>query len=807
MSGWHPTISQNGFSMIKFKATSLRSRVARRILGVFLVSGLIPFAALTVISFHEVSKYFHEKTQRQLRAMTKAVGADVFERLLLSKSSLEIIAAKVQVSGTWPEENFLKALPDHPAERWQALARVIARDQFEGLWGDVSTFPRLSEDDHARLSKGPILLAARSNHSANSARIFMGTKHHLPAQEAVVLLGELKESYLWYYTQSRALPSHMQPCVIASSAAILKCGYSASDSFGEDLAEKVKRNDIGDFQWARGDDAYQVSYWTIPTESDFQSSNWIVALRTSREGIFASIGELKNTFLLSIVACVGISLLLATYQIRKRLLPLEKLQEGTRRVARREFTHRVRVSSGDEFEELAASLNDMTHQLGHQFHRIEATGEIDRAVLSLLEKSQIVHTILSRTVSFLDFDFGTLALFGSQPQDSGQSFALQNPESPRVTVTEEACPGLIGCLSSDAATYHDAEPTVSLLAWRGIDEFAHRVSATMTVVSTNDVTRYPELRNSLLVQQNRFVACVGAPLVVQGNILGVIACYSRRPRAFSAEEIEFVTGIKDQAAIALYNSQLYERAKQQTVELEKANNLKDEFLGIISHELRTPLNVIVGYLRMIQERILGDINTEQANALETISRHSYDLLNMIEGIMDATKIAAGALAAEYHPVDLVNLLEGLKSECPAPRDREVAIAWHYSPDLLSIVSDGIKLKRVLQALINNALKFTESGQVTITASHAAERHSVEFAVIDTGVGIPNESLPFIFELFRQHDSSKTREFGGLGLGLFIVERFTRMLGGSISVASQVGVGSTFKVTIPATPSASLATAA
>jgi signal transduction histidine kinase len=795
--------------MITFKTTSLRSRVARRIFGVFLVCALIPFAGLAAVSFHQVSEFFHEKTQRQLRAMTKALGADAFERLLLSKSSLGIIASKVAGGGKLPEEDVLKSLPDHPAERWKALAVVTPRDQFQGLWGDVSTFPNLSDAENERLSTGKTVVMTRPLDSSDSARVFMGIKHVLPGRDYVILIGELKESYLWHNAQSRALPSYIQPCVITSSGSIIKCSFPVLNPFRESLARNIKRSDVGDFQWTRDGENYHVSYWTISAESDFQSSNWVVVLRTSREGIFASIGELKNTFLLSIIACMGISVLLAIHHIRKRLLPVEKLQEGTRRVAQREFTHRVRVSSGDEFEELAASLNDMAHKLGHQFHRIETTSEIDRAVLSLLETSQIVHTILSRTISFLDYDLGTLALFGSHPQDTGQSFALQNVKPPPVVAMQEACGSLTDYYAPAVSADDDQDhhPTASLLAWTGIDPFAQRVSETMMVVSTNDVNRYPELRNSLLVQQNRFVACVGVPLIVQGNILGVITCYSRKPRAFSAEEIEFVTGIKDQAAIALYNSQLYERAKQQTLELEKANNLKDEFLGIISHELRTPLNVIVGYLRMIQERMLGDINPDQANALETISRHSYDLLSMIESIMDATKIEAGALVAEIHPVNLLNLLEGLKSEWPSPVDKEVSVVWHRSPDLPTIITDEMKLKRILQALINNALKFTEKGQVTITTTYVAEHNLVEFSVADTGVGIPEESLPLIFELFRQHDSSKTREYGGLGLGLFIVQRFTSMLGGKVAVSSELEIGSTFKITIPVTPKASLAIAA
>jgi signal transduction histidine kinase len=795
--------------MITFKTTSLRSQVARRIFGVFLVCALIPFAGLVAVSFHQVSEFFHEKTQRQLRAMTKALGADAFERLLLSKSSLGIIASKVAGDGKLPEQNVLKSLPDHPAERWKALAAVTSRDQFHALWGDVSKFPSLTDAEKERLSTGKSVVMTRSFDASDSVRIFMAIKHGWRDREYLILIGELKEPYLWHNTQSRALPSYVQPCVVASSGSVIKCAYPVSTPFSESLERNAKRNDVGDFQWVGNGASYQVSYWTIPIEADFQSSNWVVVLRTSSEGIFASIGELKNTFLLSIVACVGISLLLAIYHIRKRLLPLEKLQEGTRRVARREFTHRVRVSSGDEFEELAAALNDMTHKLGHQFQRIETIGEIDRAVLSLLDTSQIVHTILNRTISFLDYDLGTLALFGSHPQDTGQSFALQNAKSPPLAAMQEDCGSVTDSRAPAVSAVDDDHqlPTAPFLAWTGIDPFAQRVSETMMVVSTNDVNRYPELRNSPLVRQNGFVACVGVPLIVQGNILGVIACYSRKPRAFSAEEIEFVTGIKDQAAIALYNSRLYERAKQHTMELEKANNLKDEFLGIISHELRTPLNVIVGYLRMVQERMLGDINPDQASALETIARHSYDLLNMIESIMDATKIEAGALVAEFHPVNLLNLLESLKSEWSSPADKEVSVAWHCSPDLPSIITDEMKLKRILQALINNALKFTEKGRVTITTVHVAEHNLVEFSVADTGVGIPEESLPLIFDLFRQHDSSKTREYGGLGLGLFIVQRFTCMLGGNVTVSSDVGIGSTFKITIPVTPKSSLASAA
>jgi signal transduction histidine kinase/HAMP domain-containing protein len=804
-SGLLPSIDV--LKMITLKATSLRSRVARRIFGIFLLCALIPFAGLAVVSFHQVSEFFHEKTKRQLRAMTKALGADSFERLLLSKSSLAIIASKITASGSLTDAQVLRSLPDYPEERWKALAVINSQGQYHTLWGDVLEFPRLSDAENERLSAGKTVVITRSSSSAEPARIFIGVKHDFPKRNNMILFGELKESYLWHNASLRMLPGYIQACAMVSKL-IIRCAYPVSNSFREFLAQNIKHNDIGDFQWQEDGNNYQVSYWTMPTELDFPSLNWVVVLRTSREGIFASIAELKNTFLLSIVACVGLAVLLAIYHIRKRLLPVETLQEGTRRVAQRDFTHRVQVSSGDEFEELAASLNDMTSKLGHQFHRIETSSEIDRAVLSLLDTSQIVHTILNRMISLLDYDLGTLSLFGPDAKESVQTFALQNCKSLPLVPLHSASVGVADSCATSISELdkNNSHPTASLDCAE-LQPFEKRIAQIAEVVATNDVNSYPELKNSSLVQQNGFVACLGVPLMIKGSSLGVITCYSRKTRTFGAEEIEFAAGVKDQAAIAIYNSQLYERAKHQAIELEKANNLKDEFLGIISHELRTPLNVILGYLRMIQERILGDINSDQANALATVSRHSYDLLNMIESIMDATKIEAGAIVAEHHPVNLLAFLEGVKSECPAPADKEVSVEWRCSPDLPTIITDQVKLKRILQALIGNALKFTEKGNVTIAITHESDANLVELSVSDTGVGIPEESLPLIFDLFRQHDSSKTREYGGLGLGLFIVQRFTNMLGGTVTVKSELALGSTFKIRIPVTPKEGLAIAA
>jgi signal transduction histidine kinase/cell division protein FtsL len=795
--------------MMMFNTTALRSKVARRILGVFLLCALVPFAGLAIFSYHQVSAFFNEKTQRQLRAMAKTFGMDIYERLLLSKASLGIIASRIDSDGKIASEETLELLPDRPKERWKALAVITANGQHRRLFGDAETLPEVPASEREHLVSGKALLMIQPSTPHAPARIFMSLIADPQQTDYRILLGEIKETYLWGIGHSRILPSYIKPCVIDPSGATLMCSNSDFNRLPEALVQKIKHTDVSDFEWRQDGKDYQASYWTISNTFEFRSSRWIVVLHTSKEGIFASIAELKNTFLLWIVVCTGLSLLLAIYQFRKRLTPVEKLQEGTRRIAQRDFDFRVKVSSGDEFEDLAMSLNAMSGQLGHQFNTIATTGEIDRAVLSLLDTSKIVEVILARIMDYFHCDFGTLTLFGSE-SDRVQQWLLRRernfPELLSSGQTGETSSGSAPASNQAVSIYFTQE--VWPQAWtHDKDPLAYEIAAAKTIIVASDIHSHPRLRESGFLREWSFASCLGAPLVVKGDVLGVMSFYSEEPRTFRVEEIDFVNGLTNQAAIAIYNSQLYERTKQQSIELEKANRVKDEFLGIISHELRTPLNIILGYVRVVQEGVLGDVNADQAKALETISRRSNQLLEMIESIMNATMIEAGAVEIENRQINLLSFLESLKSKCAVPVDKEVTVSWKHSPDLPLLISDEAKLKRILLNLIENAIKFTEKGEVTISTQHIPEQQLVKFMVADTGIGIPQESIPLIFDLFRQQDSSETREYEGLGLGLYIVKKLTDLIGGTVSVESKVEYGSIFTVELPTTHKENIAKAA
>lgn len=312
-----------------------------------------------------------------------------------------------------------------------------------------------------------------------------------------------------------------------------------------------------------------------------------------------------------------------------------------------------------------------------------------------------------------------------------------------------------------------------------------------------------------------YCSFLAVPLRLMGRIVGSLNLYSTVEREFTPEEVNGIGAFADQAALAIQNADLFGELKKKAAELEKANRVKDEFLSVMSHELRTPLNVVMGYTGMILDKVLGEINQPQEKALEKVLRQSNDLLGLINSIMVATKIAADEVKVESHEVRLGDVLEEIRSLYERPMDKEVKLIWDYSAELPPVVMDREKIGHILHNLIHNAVKFTEKGTVTISTrlrqQAISNRHEssiltpsasrltppyVEFKVTDTGIGIQKDVLPMIFEMFRLGDSSETRPHGGVGLGLYIVRKFTEMLGGTVEVESEPGKGSTFTVTVP-----------
>jgi signal transduction histidine kinase len=245
-----------------------------------------------------------------------------------------------------------------------------------------------------------------------------------------------------------------------------------------------------------------------------------------------------------------------------------------------------------------------------------------------------------------------------------------------------------------------------------------------------------------------------------------------------------------------YFAQLIRVQRVLKQEADQRNQGKKEVLDIVSHEFRTPLNLISGYAQALRSKTLGSITGEQDQALGKILQQSDNLLCLINSVLDLTQIEAGEIPLERNEIRLSEYLQEMRLNYELTLDKPLVLRWSFSSDLPTISSDKAKLNVILQNLINNAIKFTEKGFIEVSARSRADRNAVEINVADTGVGIPKEALSTIFDKFRQVDSSATRVYGGVGLGLYLVKAFTELLGGSITVKSEPDRGSTFTLLLP-----------
>jgi signal transduction histidine kinase/ActR/RegA family two-component response regulator len=238
--------------------------------------------------------------------------------------------------------------------------------------------------------------------------------------------------------------------------------------------------------------------------------------------------------------------------------------------------------------------------------------------------------------------------------------------------------------------------------------------------------------------------------------------------------------------------------REQTIraEAEAANRAKDEFLSVLSHELRTPLNAILGWSAMLRQRTLSQ--DKVLRALETIERNAKSQAQLIEDILDVSRIITGKLRLQVRRVNLVPVIESaIESVRLAAEAKSIRLQSVLDSEAGLLLGDANRLQQVVWNLLSNALKFTpKDGRVEIRLERVNSH--AEITVSDTGPGISSDFLPFVFDRFRQHDSTTTRSYGGLGLGLAIVRQLVELHGGTVTVVSPgIGQGTTFTVTLPA----------
>jgi len=298
-----------------------------------------------------------------------------------------------------------------------------------------------------------------------------------------------------------------------------------------------------------------------------------------------------------------------------------------------------------------------------------------------------------------------------------------------------------------------------------------------------------------LIEAEGLVATLVVPILVEGHVEGLLYVHRRAPRPFTARTETVLRLLAEYASIAIHNMRMLAHEHQMRAEAEGASRMKDEFLATLSHELRSPLQPLLNWAYLLRSPSLDPASAERA--LDAIERSTRTLGQLIEDLLDVSRIVTGKLRLQPRPVRLPGVIRAaMEAVEAAALAKSVTLEAQIESDLPPVLGDPARLQQVLWNLLSNGIKFTpRGGQVRVSLTGRSSE--VLITAADTGVGIKREFLPHVFERFRQAESSTNRTHGGLGLGLAIVRHLIELHGGAVSVHSEgEGRGATFTVRLP-----------
>lgn len=420
---------------------------------------------------------------------------------------------------------------------------------------------------------------------------------------------------------------------------------------------------------------------------------------------------------------------------------------------------------------LVQELEARRAELARKVDELEALREVGEAVGSSLDVDHVLSTIAMHAVELTGTDGGSIMEY------------YEHDHCFMVRATYQTEPTVIDRLRSIRIELDET------LVGRATKE-----RRPLAVTDLNAVDLDPHLR---ILFESGWRSVLAVPMLREEQIVGALVVRRKRTGTFTAETVELLETFASQSALALLNARLFRELEKRSAELEVASTHKSEFLASMSHELRTPLNAVLGFSEVLLEQMFGEINERQEEYLRDIHGSGQHLLELLNEILDLSKVEAGQMDLDYTTFELAPVLDHAASML---RERAgfkaIDIAVETDDDIGVVEADELRLKQVVINLLTNAVKFTGDGGAVVMRATRSGSEEVTITVTDTGIGVTPEDRERIFESFQQGGRGASRE-EGTGLGLTLSRRIVELLGGRMWLESEVGVGSTFGFSFPA----------
>jgi GAF domain-containing protein len=412
-----------------------------------------------------------------------------------------------------------------------------------------------------------------------------------------------------------------------------------------------------------------------------------------------------------------------------------------------------------------------TRELAQSVEELRALGEVSQAVNSTLDLQRVLSTIVAKAVQLSGTEGGAIYVF----DELQQLFRLR-------------------------ATYGFSEDLIAAVEDQHVSasDAIRQATQARQPQEIADIRDEPPSPVREIAMRAGYRARLIVPLVSADKIVGALVIRRKQPGNFPKETIQLLQTFAAQSVLAIQNARLFREIEDKSRQLAEASEHKSQFLASMSHELRTPLNAIIGLTEMMVTNA-ARFGTEKAQEpLQRVNRAGTHLLGLINQVLDLSKIEAGKLELNPQTVQLAPLInEVISTAGHLAEQNKNRLVVDAQENLGALTVDAMRLRQILLNLLSNACKFTKAGEVKLAARKVSNGNNfVEFVVSDTGIGMTAEQQAKLFEEFSQADATTAQRFGGTGLGLAITRKLARMMGGDVTVTSEVGKGSVFTLRLP-----------
>jgi PAS domain S-box-containing protein len=701
---------------IRFDTSFIKSKLARRIFVLFICCALLPIGILSLLSFQQVTQQLNQQSFKHLRYITKHTGISIYERLLFLETKIQVSASSF-LAGRVDIQKKADGYGEQPIQHFKAVVMVTENGGQTPLTGVMDHTPEITAKEMQHIQSGKTAILCQ-NDPELPTRIFMTMlADHKNPQEGI-LVGEINADYLWGISEKDETLPTAELCVLDQSNRLLVSTLDRPMGLMKKMVFPTKGTFSPKFSWKYENEEYLATSWKLFLKPRYLIPEWTIVLSQIKVELLSHLNHFAIIFPLVVLLTLWMVVILSMVYIRRSLIPLAKLKEGTHRIAKSDFSSPVSITSGDEFEELADSFNTMTGQLNRQFKALTTVAEIGNATTTILDIANLLNTEMSVIQKYLDFDRGMIML----------------PQKGTDGLYNAACYGYSEesqeFLEQNKFYFDQLEP-------KEIFSLAFKEQTSFLVNNLTEVEPMISTKSLEYLKKMNVHSFVYAPIVYEKKCLGVLTLENTSAkRILTQRDQDLIQGIASQTAVSIFNAMSFDKLQESEERFRKAFDSAASGVALIDIdgrflEVNTQLCHMLGYTaEELVNKTLSDIthHEDQQTGLKSLQQ-------MVDGSIPSAWFERRCLGQDGrviwtffntafiydntgHPLYFISHIQDLTEKKKAEEEREkleTQLRQSQKMESVGTLAGGIAhdFNNILSAIMGNA----QLAQMEVSTDH------------------------------------------------------------------------------------------